>query len=570
MNERERILELMKKGVISTEEGLDLLESLAKKDDRKEEAVAFNSDDHSDEGDVQVEEAGPEEEESIEKKKEAEASLEKLVAEINQYSVELDSINENLSNSKKTLELKKDELEGLKESGRKTVQDEKDKIIEKIRTIQKELELIKQLDEVDTTEEIITLREEINELDEQLTEIDELEVEQSHEASTELLEEIEELEEEISDLAAQKAELMKKLHLTKMKQWTLKAKQATSQFELPEDWEKKATEELSKAGEKLDAAGKEWSKIIKDKVDQASKSDVSETIRSNFEQAMSHFDWKDINLKIPSLSTREFTKEWQYDATSATILDFKLANGKLVVKPGQGETMSFKAKGKLYGKMDEDTPEESFDARSTVTIDEDKLVCHMPNKRVYVELEVTLPQRTYDYISITMLNGKLSVKDIEAKDVFAKSTNGALLFDGLSATMLEAKGSNGEITVKQADLKDVLAGSVNGSIVFDGKTESADFTTTNGEIKVTVSDPKIVRVNATTVNGNVKMALPKERAIEGKAKTTFGKVKSRLSDTEPMEKVEHTMHVKRVTGDTPMSFYAGTTTGNILIKDTDK
>ncbi|GAB2319799.1 daptomycin-sensing surface protein LiaX [Alkalibacterium sp. s-m-22] len=568
MNERKRILELMKNGVISTEEGLDLLESLAKKDDRKEAEAAFNTEEKADEADVHIEEAL--DDDNREKQKEAEASLEQLVSEINQYSVELDRINENLANRKKSLELKKEELEGLKASGRKTVQEEKDRIIEKIRAIQKELELIKQLDDVDTTDEIITLREEISDLDEQLSDVEELKSEKDDEAVEQLLDEIEEIEEEVNDLAAQKAELMKKLHRTKMKQWTLKAKQATSKFELPEDWEKKATEELSKAGEKLDAASKEWSKIIKTKVDQASKNDVTETIRTNIEQAMSHFDWKDINLKIPSLSTKEFTKEWQYDSTSATILDFKLANGKLILKPGQGETMSFKAKGKLYGKMDEDTPEKSFDARSTVTIDEDKLLCHMPNKRVYVELEVTLPQRTYDYVSITMLNGKLSLKDIEAKDVFAKSTNGSLTFEGLSATMLEAKGSNGQIIVKQADLRDVLAGSVNGSIVFDGKTESADFTTTNGEIKVTLSDQKIVRVNATTVNGNVKMALPKGRAIEGKAKTTFGKVKSRLSDTEPMEKIEHTMHVKRVTGDAPMSFYAGTTTGNILIKDTDK
>ena len=282
MNERERILELMKNGVISTEEGLDLLESLAKKYDRKEAEAAFNTEEKADEANVNIEEAL--DDDSREKQKEAEASLEQLVSEINQYSVELDTINENLANRKKSLELKKEELEGLKASGRKTVQDEKDKIIEKIRAIQKELELIKQLDDVDTTEEIVTLREEINELDEQLTEIDELEIEESQEASSELLEEIQELEEEVNDLAAQKAELMKKLHRTKMKQWTLKAKQATSKFELPEDWEKKATEELSKAGEKLDAASKEWSKIIKTKVDQASKNDVSETIRTNIER----------------------------------------------------------------------------------------------------------------------------------------------------------------------------------------------------------------------------------------------------------------------------------------------
>lgn len=43
MNERERILDLMKKGVISTEEGLDLLESIAKKEDRKQNDAEFDS-----------------------------------------------------------------------------------------------------------------------------------------------------------------------------------------------------------------------------------------------------------------------------------------------------------------------------------------------------------------------------------------------------------------------------------------------------------------------------------------------------------------------------------------------
>lgn len=565
MNERERILDLMKKGIISTEEGLDLLESIATKKDLKQDDAVFNTDD------VEFEEQEDHSEAENEKQKQAEESLEQLVSEINQYSAELDNVNDKLTERKKELHLKKEELTRRQLNGNESVQEEKAKIIEKIKMIQKELELIKQLDEVNTTDEIITLRNEINELDKALTDIENRsEDEEASENLIEFQEEIVELEEEISELGEQKAELMKKMHKSKMKQWTLKAKQATAQFEIPEDWEKKASEEFSKAGEKLDAASKEWSKRFKSKANKASKSDLSETVRSNIENAMSHFDWKDINLKVPALSTKEFTKEWQYENTTATILDFKLANGKVVLKPGNDETVSFSAKGKLYGKMDEETPEDSFDARSTLTIDEDKLVCHVPNKRVYVELEVTLPKRTYDYISVTMLNGKLSIRDLEAKDVFAKSTNGSLSFEHLQATMLEVKGSNGTISIKSSDLKDVLAGSVNGSILFNGKTESADFTTTNGEIKVTLTDKKVVRLNATTVNGNVKLALPKDRAIEGKAKTTFGKVKSRLSDTEPIDKVEHTMYIKRVTGETPLDFFAGTTTGNILIKDTDQ
>ncbi|EXJ23577.1 hypothetical protein ADIAL_1014 [Alkalibacterium sp. AK22] len=564
MNERERILDLIRQGIISTEEGLDLLEAVAKKEDDRMDQPEFG------ETEKTVESTGNQEGVTQAEREEAEQELKELVAEISEYSVALDHVNEQLGDKKEELKDKKNKHQALKEASIESEQAEKNRIIEKIHAIQKELELIKQLDEVDTTDEIVKLREEVGDLDKELRAVETASDSEDMVKAKALFEDISILEREVDELSSQRSELMKKLNQSKVKQWTLKARQAASQFEIPEDWKKEASEELSKAGEKLEAAGKEWSRVLKEKVDQASKSDLSETVRSNIENMMDHFDWKDISVKMPTLTTKEFKKEWQYEHTTATILDFKIANGKVIVRPGEGETVSFKAKGKLYGKMDEETPVASFDVRSTFTIDEDKLVCHVPNKRVYVELEVSLPKRTYDYMSFTMLNGKLDLKGVNAKDIFAKSTNGSLVFEEVSATMLEVKGSNGDITVEKAHLKDMLAGSVNGTVAFKGVTESADFSTTNGDIKATLTDSRVVRVKATTVNGNVKVALPKEKALEGKLKTTFGKVKSRLTDTEPLEKDEHTVSIRRITSERPLDLYAATTTGNILLKDTSE
>src|SRR5690554_6867241 len=100
MNERERIIELMKKGILSTEEGLDLLEHSAKKQDQKEnqdfhtETVSTESveEEHTD-----TFEEEPTEKEATEEQKEAEKTLEKLVEEINRYSVELDETNDKIS-----------------------------------------------------------------------------------------------------------------------------------------------------------------------------------------------------------------------------------------------------------------------------------------------------------------------------------------------------------------------------------------------------------------------------------------------------------------------------------------
>lgn len=565
MNERDRILELMKKGVISTEEGLDLLESIANKEDRRQSETEFDSS-------FAGTEERPKEEQTSEKeaeKKEAEEALAELVAEINQYSVELDEIGEELKKKTSQLNNKKEELSEVQGRSSQALDSEKEKIIEKIKTIQKELQLIKQLDDVDTTDEIVKLREEINTLDKQLLAVEKKEQDVNPEEEKALQEEVEDLEKEVKRLSDKRAELSRQLNRSKMKQWTLKAKQATTQFDLPEDWKKEAEEELTKAGQRLEAAGKEWSKRLKKTLDDASESDVTQTVRTNLENALGHFDWKDLNIKLPVLTSKEFKREWRFEETTASILDFKLASGKIKLKTGKDDTVIIKATGKLYGRMDEETPEESFDVRSTVTIDEDKLTCHIPNKRIHAELEVTLPERIYDYISLTLLNGNVSVSDIKAKDVFVKSTNGSLSFEQLEATMLEAKGSNGAITVEESELKDLLASSVNGTVAFSGYLESADVSTTNGDIKLTLKSDKVIRINANTVNGNVKMALPKEKALEGKAKTTFGKVKSRLSGIEPIESEEQTSVIKRVTGEEPLDFFVGTTTGNILLKDVE-
>lgn len=565
MNERERILDLMKKGVISTEEGLDLLESIANKEDRKQNDAEFDSSFEQADEEVKDEQAR----ERTAEQKEAEEELAQLVAEINQYSVELDEIGEELEQKSSQLNDKKEELNHVQGRSRQALDYEKQKIIERIKAIQTELQLIKQLDDVDTTDEIVKLREEINALDKQLLTLDRKELDVDPEEETELQAEVENLERDVKRLSDKKIELSKQLNRSKMRQWTLKAKQATTQFELPENWKKDAEEELTKAGHKLEAAGKEWSKRLKKTLDEASESDVTQTVKSNLESALGHFDWKELNLKLPVLSSKEFKREWRFEDSTASILDFKLASGKITLKKGGDDTVVIKTNGKLYGKMDEDTPEESFDARSTVTIDEDKLTCHIPNKRIHAELEVILPERTYDYISLTLLNGKVAVSDCKAKDVFVKSTNGALSFEKLDATMLEAKGSNGAISVEESSLKDLLASSVNGTVSFNGSVESANVSTTNGDIKLTLKNDKVIRINANTVNGNVKLALPKDKALEGKAKTTFGKVKSRLSGIEPIESEEQISQIKRVTGEEPLDFFAGTTTGNILLKDVE-
>ena len=102
MNERQRILELVKKGILSTEEGLDLLESMAKAKDEAQIKQAADKVDsyHRDQATNLVDEweTGQDTEEAKGSEKQdledLEAYFDDLATEANQISARIDEINQ--------------------------------------------------------------------------------------------------------------------------------------------------------------------------------------------------------------------------------------------------------------------------------------------------------------------------------------------------------------------------------------------------------------------------------------------------------------------------------------------
>src|SRR5699024_4251800 len=153
--------------------------------------------------------------------------------------------------------------------------------------------------------------------------------------------------------------------------------------------------------------------------------ETSKTIGNVFRQTMKstqesldNIDWKDIdyNLNIPRKVQSEFDHECLFEDTTATILDFKNANGniqfiqsindnkrrfeerkKTIIyfknenenikfKPSVNDNIKVSAKIKFYGKVEEATPLAAFEARSIINIDEDKFTFHIPNKNIVADM----------------------------------------------------------------------------------------------------------------------------------------------------------------------------------------
>ncbi len=512
MNERERILDLVKKGVLSTEEALDLLESIAKEKDasqikRAAEEVKANNNASDKIADKTIEELEMEDKENLE------AILESLAQKATQASAELDELSV--------------ELDGV---------------------AKEQAEVAEQLMQLNTKEEL-----------------GELTADEQRQRQA-LEQESKDLTEAAEELKAEKEAVEDQVKSIRKQQWKQTKEKVSQKFDIPDDWREQANEKLNQANETLNQVSdkllKNGSKLGKTFI---------KTIQTLTDTIGENVEWKNIHVKVPGVAATKFEKTYEFPASEATLIDMKVANGKIEVKQSLDDTVKIEAAIKLYGKLTGEDPEEVFANRSQVSVDEERISIQIPNKRIRADLVIYLPAKTYDHVSIKTLNGELDIKDLEAKDVYFKSTNGNINLQELSATMLEIEGVNGEMNVQSGTIRDMVIESVNGGISITTTPETAAISLVNGDIKCSFSKERLRQLKATSVNGNIKLAVPVTIGLNGTAKTSMGSIQSRLTHYEVIrekkEKMNQLLDFERV-NEEMATIDLGTTTGTIYLKDT--
>ena len=515
MKERERVLELVKKGILTSEEALILLENMATEKDEKQIEKAAEKVDTQNIGTTNKEDQVADLMDALEKG-EAEGPTVDSFEENTQDSSEKDREN---------LERILDEL--ATKANRASA--ELDEVNAEIAGIKEEIkEVAEEIGTLDTKEELDALTE-----DEQL---------QRTEKTA--------LEEELKNIRKEQWK----------GQWNDTKEKVSSQFS--EEWKDQATDTFNQVGGKVAEVGGQVGEFLK-----KTFNSFSDTMNDNVE-------WKDIKMKVPGVATTKFEHEFNYPNPQASLIDVKVANGTVVFKTWDQEDVKVEAKIKLYGKMAGDSPMEAFLERSDIDVDDETISFQVPNKRVKADLTFYLPKRTYDHVSVKLLNGNVLVEELTAKDVYTKSTNGTITFKKIDATMLEIEGVNGEIKVLEGTILDNIIETVNGDVSISAAPESLSVSLINGDIRITAKEKTLRRVEASSANGNIKLALPNNLGVEGQVKTNLGSINSRLADIEVVrekkDRGNQQLHFRRVLEESMAQINASTTTGSIFLKDTDK
>ena len=528
MKERERVLDLVKKGILSAEEALVLLENMATEKDEKQIEKAANK----------VNTANDTKE------------TDTVIDLLNKLENDSDSVNSEFEN-KDIQDKEKEDLARL------------EKILDDLATQANHASA--ELDEVNV--EISGLKSELKTAQERLMELNtkeelsELSEDELHER-TDLEAEIKTLEHSLDKQNQEKVVLESELKNIRKEQWSEKKEKVASSFDIPEDWKDQASDTINHVGEKMNEASSQLGSFLK-----KTFSSFTETMNDSME-------WKDISFKVPGIATTKFEHEFNYPSPKASLIDVKIANGNIILKSWDKEDVKVEGKIKLYGKMDESTPLESFLERSHIDVDDETISFQIPNKRVRADLIFYLPTRVYDHVSIKLLNGNVTIESLNAKDVYVKSTNGTIVVDSIQATMLEIEGVNGDIKVVDGEILDNIIETVNGTVTVTATPENLEVSLINGDVRISARELGLQKIDASSVNGNVKIAVPADLGLEGMVKTSLGSVNSRLSNNEVLrEKKERTnqlLQFRRMSEQKMAQINASTTTGNIYLKDIDK
>ena len=83
------------------------------------------------------------------------------------------------------------------------------------------------------------------------------------------------------------------------------------------------------------------------------------------------------------------------------------------------------------------------------------------------------------------------IETLEAKDIYTKSTNGNIIVDQLTATMLEVEGVNGNIDIRNGNILDSIIETVNGTVTFVRQQKTFLCLLVNGDVRLTIKEDNL-------------------------------------------------------------------------------
>lgn len=269
-------------------------------------------------------------------------------------------------------------------------------------------------------------------------------------------------------------------------------------------------------------------------------------------------------------NTVEINEREVVDGTPITDFDIYSTSTNVYVIPHDQEEISIELSGRVSDKL-----KNSF--KLDVQTNGSKLGIKVERENQTVKnifgtivlntkLEVYVPEKMYEAINVNTSSGKITIEDVQAKDLEINASSGKIIVSNViaenalqlqtssgriealnnQATSLQAKASSGAITINEIQASsmtittssgkieiinsvgEITAAASSGSISIDNKQLSGDITaaTSSGRVEIQFKETPSVTVDFKGSSGKGNVAIPEMVYEENKDNYIYGKVGS--------------------------------------------
>ena len=283
---------------------------------------------------------------------------------------------------------------------------------------------------------------------------------------------------------------------------------------------------------------------------------------------------KDFDVEFPFGEKVEFDKNYVFNVEEVRGFEIDIPNGRVTIEKGSEPTIQVETHVKTSKMESELETIERFTERF-VELKDDKIEITTQSKMAHVALRILVPEKHYDVFLIRLLNGGITLNNVDAKLFKAKTYNGNIKVEDVNFEHADLQSANGSIEARNISGDDLEAETANGRVYIDGAVREVEAESVNGHVVVTTTSSKPHKVKARTVAGSVELYVPKNVSLDGQVTSNFGRTDVGLSDvTTRLEEDQFllkTLHFDKIIADAPVLKLVGESrTGSIIVRYTTR
>ncbi|KGR80589.1 SHOCT-like domain-containing protein [Ureibacillus manganicus] len=282
---------------------------------------------------------------------------------------------------------------------------------------------------------------------------------------------------------------------------------------------------------------------------------------------------KDFDFEFPFGEKVEFSNTYEFNSDEVRGIEVDLPTGKIDVVKSETDQVIVETNVKAaLVNNDEAKTKEDFE-QQFISLKEGKLDISTPSKMSQVTIRLALPEKHYDLVMFRLLNGGVTVSQLDTKLLKIKTYNGAVKLDHIKFETATINGGNGAIDLRNVTGDDIEAETVNGRIYIDGNLQEVEAESVNGAVVVTTTSEAPRKIKANTVAGSVEIYVPRNVSIDGQVSTNFGKSDIGLTDvthrSEEDQFLSKTLSFGKIVEGAPtLKLLGESRTGSIIVRYT--